>query len=143
MEENIISTTTHPRKLGLVQGCISRMAAKSFAVKSWGVMLTLFTIFLAPHRTGYFDYGYISQYGDIVLLGLFVFWVIDAYYSVLERAYRKMYDSIYEKGAEDYASDYFRRDVGDYVTGTVLLSGISLTFLFYGFLFFLVSIGSV
>ena len=73
------------KHLELIQGVINRMAANSFRLKEWSVVLVSAILFLAAREDG----------GEVALIGLvpvLVFWGLDAYFLRQERLYRALYD---------------------------------------------------
>lgn len=71
------------RYLEMIQGVINRMAANSFSLKGWAVTLVAGILVLADKDRWYFLIAYIP---------IIVFWGLDAYYLLLERRYRALYD---------------------------------------------------
>lgn len=74
------------KHLDFIQSAISRMAGNSFQMKSWNVALATAAIGFAVAKD--------SQHEAVILalIPSFVFWVLDAYYLLLERAFRNLYN---------------------------------------------------
>lgn len=75
------------KHLELIQGVINRMAANSFRLKEWSVVLVSAILFLAARE----DSGEVALIG---LLPVLVFWGLDAYFLRQERLYRALYDHV-------------------------------------------------
>lgn len=73
------------RYLEMIQGVINRMAANSFSLKGWAVTLVAGILVLADKDTD-------RWYFLIAYIPIIVFWGLDAYYLLLERRYRALYD---------------------------------------------------
>ena len=76
--------------LEIMQGVVSRMADNSRSCKVWCVTLVAAVLFLSARSDG----------ADVALVALApaaLFWVLDAYYLSLERAFRKSYDDFVAK----------------------------------------------
>ena len=80
--------------LGFVQGAVNRMAGDSFLVKGWSVTLVTAIVALAAKGGG--PCLILVAYPPTV-----VFWLLDAHFLRLERLYRKLYDTVRMKQAED------------------------------------------
>ncbi len=74
------------KEIDLIQSCIKRMAQNSFIVKGW--MLSLITIVLTLCLAKDFDDNKLSL---IVIIPLFSFWFLDAYYLQTEKKFRELY----------------------------------------------------
>lgn len=72
------------KHLEFIQGVINRLSSNSFLFKGWSITLiaAIFTATISSKENN------ISWLGLIITL---IFWSIDAYYLMLERAYRKLY----------------------------------------------------
>lgn len=70
----------------MIQGIIERMGKNSFSLKEWsiGIMIAIFAF--AGKNT--------HKAVIITLIPLIVFWFLDAYYLMLERKFRALYDDI-------------------------------------------------
>ncbi len=75
------------KHLEFIQGVINRLSSNTFLFKGWSVTIIV-AVFSAMITTGNYELVW-------VLLGsIIVFWSIDAYYLMLERAYRSLYDDV-------------------------------------------------
>ena len=84
----IIPTEVIHKELDLIQACIRRMADNSFSLKKWTVGLIGAVVALTSK-------GANMLLPCITLLVLvFMFWMLDAYYLRTERMYRKMYEEV-------------------------------------------------
>lgn len=70
--------------LQMIQNLIQRMATNSFQLKGWAITLVGVTAALTVDSTN-------TRMRFWLLLPLFVFWFLDAYYLRLERVYRLLY----------------------------------------------------
>jgi hypothetical protein len=77
------------KHLEFAQGVINRLSSNTFLFKGWSITI-IGVIFTAMFTT--------SNYNLLwLILGIaLMFWFIDAYYLMLERGYRKLYDKIAE-----------------------------------------------
>jgi hypothetical protein len=74
------------KHLDFVQSAIARMASNSFQMKSWNVALASATIGFAAAKDSH------PRAAVLAMVPSFVFWLLDAYYLQLERAFRKLYE---------------------------------------------------
>ena len=86
------------KHLEMIQDCISRMARNSFLLKGWTVTLVSALAALAAKDS---DVHFLITACFPVLM----FWVLDAYYLWQERLFRKLYDDVRIKQADqiDYS----------------------------------------
>ena len=70
----------------MIQGIINRMGTNSFLLKEWsiGVMIAIFAF--AGEKS--------HKAAIITLIPLLAFWFLDAYYLMLERKFRALYDDV-------------------------------------------------
>lgn len=70
----------------MIQGIIDRMGRNSFSLKEWsiGIMIAIFAF--AGKNT--------HKAVIITIIPLVVFWFLDAYYLMLERKFRALYDDV-------------------------------------------------
>ena len=70
----------------MIQGIIDRMCRNSFSLKEWsiGIMIAIFAF------TGKNTHKAVI----ITLIPLIVFWFLDAYYLMLEKKFRALYDDV-------------------------------------------------
>lgn len=74
------------KHLEFIQSALSRMAANSLQMKSWNVALGSAAIGFAAAKDSH------PQAAVFALVPSLIFWVLDAYYLMLERAFRNLYD---------------------------------------------------
>ena len=77
------------KHLEFVQGVITRMNTNSFSMKGW--MITIVAAFLAVF-VGSRDLN--ELYLFVAVIPTSLFWILDSYYLMLERKYRRLYDDI-------------------------------------------------
>ena len=75
------------KHLELLQGIINRMAHCSFLLKGWSVVLVAGIFALAARDVS-------SSIAALAFFPVLVFWALDAYYLMLERHYRRIYDRV-------------------------------------------------
>lgn len=90
------TTETRSHHLELIQGVITRMAQNSFALKGWSVTLVSALFFLSAKDAE-------TKYALLSLFPALFFWGLDAYYLLLERHFRDLYDAVREGKVEDDA----------------------------------------
>ena len=126
------ATSEDKRKhLEFIQGVINRLSSNTFLFKGWSITI-LGAISTATLTTGNYSLLW------IILGVVLMFWAIDAYYLMLERCYRDLYNEVAAKDAAkiDYGmkvsgvkpSAWFnaaRRPVLLMFYGTVLLLAIA------------------
>ncbi|OGS23006.1 MAG: hypothetical protein A2252_06320 [Elusimicrobia bacterium RIFOXYA2_FULL_39_19] len=84
------------KEIDLIQTCITRMANNSFLLKGWAISIIAVVLALADKTV---DPILLSS---VVLIPLFSFWYLDAFFLRTEKMYRKMYEWVLQKrGAED------------------------------------------
>jgi hypothetical protein len=76
---------TKMRYLEMIQGIINRMAANSFALKTWAVTLMAGICVLS-------EKGSNRLYILVAFVPIILFWILDSYYLQLERKYRNFYN---------------------------------------------------
>jgi len=85
------------KHLEFIQSTISRMAGNSFQMKSWNVALATAAIGFAAAKDSH------PKAAMLALVPSFVFWLLDAYYLRLERAFRNLYDEAFQGTATTYS----------------------------------------
>ena len=75
------------KHLELIHGVINRMAASSFHLKGWSVVLVS-ALFVLAGRDAKVYFVYLAY------LPAIAFWVLDGYFLRQERMYRKLYDAV-------------------------------------------------
>ncbi len=88
------------KHLELIQGVINRMAANSFHLKGWSVVLVS-ALFALAGKEKYVYFVYLAYVPAVV------FWGLDGYFLRQERLFRKLYDAVRKQpGAEsDFSMD--------------------------------------
>ena len=82
------------KHLELIQGVINRLAADSFRMKGWTVVLVA-AVFVLLARQNAFDAGYIA------FLPIAAFWGLDGYFLWQQRLFRAHYDNVRTQPAEN------------------------------------------
>ena len=97
-----VESSAVQKHLEIMQGVIQRMAENSRSCKVWCVTLVSAILVLVA-RTGN------AEHALIALAPTLLFYVLDAYYLVLERRFRNSYDRFVAKvqGGEATASDLY------------------------------------
>src|SRR5579872_7393748 len=85
------------KHLEFIQAAISRMGGNSFQMKSWNVALATAAIGFAAAKDSH------PRAAMLALVPSFVFWLLDAYYLGLERAFRVLYDQAVDGTATSYS----------------------------------------
>ena len=75
------------KHLELIQGVINRLAADSFRMKGWAVILVSALLVLLA-REGRFEFTWIG------FVPVLVFWGLDGYFLRQERLFRDLYDRV-------------------------------------------------
>lgn len=79
--------------LNMIQNIITRMGTNSFALKGWSVGIMVAVYAFAGNSN--------VKAVIVTIMPLIVFWFIDAYYLMLERNYRRLYDYVREKDEQE------------------------------------------
>lgn len=74
------------KEIDLIQNCISRMAHNSFLIKGWTISLVAVVLALGDKITN------LSYLCLIMLVPIWSFWYLDAFFLHTEKKYRKMYE---------------------------------------------------
>lgn len=95
------------KHLEFIQGVINRLAANSFQMKGWSVVLVAAILVLLA-REGRLDAALIA------LVPILVFWGLDGYFLWQERLYRALYDHVrtLREGDTDFSMNATRFRVG-------------------------------
>jgi hypothetical protein len=72
--------------LDLIQAIISRLAGNQFTLRTWSVGLGSAIIGYAATKDAHVQAAYLGSASAVI------FWILDAYYLGLERAYRHLYN---------------------------------------------------
>ncbi len=75
------------KHLEFLQLTITRMAANSFLLKAWGVTLVAALFALSAKDS-------VKTYIIVAYLPVASFWLLDGYYLLQERLFRKLYDAV-------------------------------------------------
>jgi hypothetical protein len=105
------------KHLELIQGVINRMAANSFHLKGWSVVLVS-ALFALAGKEKYVYFVYLAYVPAIV------FWGLDGYFLRQERLFRKLYDAVRAKDGEE--SD-FSMNTNDYKDDVDCWSAVCLS----------------
>lgn len=99
--------------VGIMQGVITRMADNSRSCKMWCVTLAAAVLFLSARADE-------AGYELVALAPAALFWVLDAYYLSLERAFRASYNTFVAKvhaGSAEVGDLYVVRPSGSVERG--------------------------
>jgi len=72
--------------LNMIQGVITRMGTNSFALKGWSVGIMIAIYAFAGNNS--------HKAVIVTLVPLITMWLLDSYYSMLERKFRNLYDEV-------------------------------------------------
>lgn len=86
------------KEIDLIQACITRMASNSFLLKGWAISIIAVVLALADKAV---EPALLSS---LVLIPLVSFWYLDAFFLRTEKMYRKMYEWVLKKRAEEDTS---------------------------------------
>ena len=109
------------KHLEMIETIIERMARNSFMLKGWAVTLIVGVMAIIGKQS--LDYILIS------LIPLIVFWGLDSYYLMQERAYRELYDVVRLKKEEDV--DFSMKIVNSF--GSFVKSAFSMKYKTFAF----------
>ena len=95
------------KHLEMIQGVINRMASNSFLFKGWSITIIAAISAFAAKDTS-------SALMIIPIVSGFLFWAVDGYYLMLERAFRRLYDDVAKKSATkiDFRMDVKNMGIG-------------------------------
>jgi hypothetical protein len=109
----------------MVQDAISRMSANSMSLKTMAVTVVGAIIALAaaqgPIQDGTQSSGQVSTIILTSLVPVALFWLLDAYYLGIEKAYRKLFDEVRRDSSVEPFSMDFRPYWGGF-TGTLKIA---------------------
>lgn len=83
------------KEIDLIQACITRMANNSFLLKGWTISIIAVVLALVDKAVNP------AVLCLILLVPLFSFWYLDAFFLRTEKMYCKMYEWVLEKRAKD------------------------------------------
>lgn len=83
--------------LQMIQSIIDRMGRNSFYLKEWsvGIMIAVYAFAGQNYKKAVI----------VTLVPLLIFWMLDSYYLMLERKYRRLYDEVRKKGDSEIDFD--------------------------------------
>jgi hypothetical protein len=97
------------KHLEFIQGTVNRLSTNSFLLKGWSVVLVSALFVLSGNQSN-------QKFTWLAFIPALVFWGLDGYFLWQERLYRKLYDRVKEKSADeiDFSMDTqeFLNDVG-------------------------------
>lgn len=134
-KENILH-----KEIDLIQGIITRMANNSFLLKGWivsliAVLLALTDQTIVATKLTYFNF--------ILILPVFVFWYLDAFFLHKEKCYRRLYNwTVSNRATSDehlYSLDYTRFENVEKSIWTIMFTNKTL-YPFYGLLALILAI---
>lgn len=102
------------KEIDIIQNIINRMANNSFLLKGWMITIIVAILALTKDTLVTNDISYLSI---ILLLPLFVFWYLDAFFLHKEKCYRELYTWVIENRSKSnehlYSLDYkrFEKDI--------------------------------
>jgi hypothetical protein len=95
------------KHLEMIQGVINRMASNQFLFKGWSItLIAAIATFTAK--------GNSPSLMAIPIVATLLFWFVDAYYLMLERAFRKLYEAVVATDEDDidFSMDIADRGIG-------------------------------
>lgn len=98
-----MNTETLHKEIDLIQGVISRMANNSFLLKGWTITLIVAVLALTRETLVTNDVTYLAL---VLLIPLFVFWYLDAFFLHKERCYIALYNWVIKNRAESNENLY-------------------------------------
>lgn len=82
------------KEIDLIQSCITRMANNSFIIKGWLISLVVVVLALVGEKVS------LDLLCFILIVPIFSFWYLDAFFLQTEKKYRLMYEWVIEKRLE-------------------------------------------
>ena len=95
------------KHLEFIQGVINRLSTNSFLLKGWSVVLVSALFALSANNSN-------VRFIMLAYIPAIIFWGLDGYFLSLERIYRKHYERVRMKDAEDID---FSMDTSDIQSG--------------------------
>ncbi|MDQ5770982.1 hypothetical protein [Thiothrix subterranea] len=117
------------KHLEMIQDVVKRMASNSFQLKTWtiGIISAVFALM---------DKSQVFYLMPILIVPVFLFWGLDAYFLRLERLYRQLYEDVRQRqeGVDniDFSLDYRSYEMQEKTWFQVVKSRTLLVF--YGML---------
>ena len=105
------------KHLEFIQGVINRMAANSFLLKRWAVVLVSALLVLIARDNQ-------VEYAIIGLIPVVVFWGLDGYFLWQERLFRELYDKV-RKG-DDSVTEFSMKTNGSESTWVKAVFSVTL-----------------
>lgn len=138
------------KHLEFIEGVIERLARNSLSCKTWALTLfsALSAVFLNASKNSCDKYN-IRIFFVAVVIMLFIFWCLDAWYLKMERMYRSLYDAVCAEDSPkkpyDMSIDYFKGGKNRMINTIFSLSVCPVycpLIIFLLFVFYLCFIGS-
>ena len=125
------------KHLEMVQDVIKRMASNSFILKGWAVTLVAGIMALAEKDTD-------KMYFLVAYIPIIIFWLLDSYYLLQERLYRKLYKKVCSTAEKDidFSLSATKKDFGG-GRNSFFACFVSITELFFYFPLALVCAGVI
>ena len=82
------------KHLEMIQAVINRMASNSFMLKGWAVTLVAGIMALSAKDTD-------KMYFLVAYIPIIIFWLLDSYYLLQGRLYRKLYEKVCSTAEKD------------------------------------------
>lgn len=95
------------KHLEFIQGVINRLSTNSFLLKGWSVVLVSALFALSANNSN-------VRFILLAYIPAIVFWGLDGYFLSLERVYRKLYERVRTKSADEID---FSMDTADLESG--------------------------
>lgn len=111
------------KHLEIIQGVINRMASNSFVFKGWSITIVAGLSAFAARGTD-------KKLLVLSIVATTLFWLVDAYYLSLERAYRDLYDEVARRKPENI--DFSMKALGTGYEQWLKTITRPLLLLFYG-----------
>ena len=100
------------KHLEFIQGTVNRLSTNSFLLKGWTVVLVSALFVLSGSQAN-------QKFTWLAFVPAIIFWGLDGFFLWQERLYRKLYDRVREKSADeiDFSMDTrdFLNDVGGWL----------------------------
>ncbi|WP_412476567.1 hypothetical protein [Flavobacterium sp. TBRC 19031] len=120
------------KEIDLIQNVINRMANNSFLLKGWMISIIVAVLALTKDTLVTNDLTYFSL---VLLLPLFSFWYLDAFFLHKEKCYRQLYKWVIENRQSSnenlYSLDYKKFE--ENVDGIFKIMRSNTLAVFYGF----------
>lgn len=121
-----VDTTADDKRkhLEFIQGIINRMSSNSFLFKGWSITIIAAIAAFATNDAN-------PMLMIVPIVSTILFWSVDAYYLMLERLYRDLYNTVAKKSPEniDYDLKTQKPSISSWIK---VVFGRPILFLFYG-----------